>query len=170
MQAAAEDGECRGLILIAPFLGPAKPLPAALVGLLRAVPLPLPLIALQKKRIVAKFLRQTAAPAAIPATYQALAPALAKATLLYHAVLEKHESQINPLALCLKLASAQLPLLILYGKEDQVHGASSALQFLERHLPTATREAIPDGGHALLWTHAAQLGVLITHFCSQLKC
>jgi pimeloyl-ACP methyl ester carboxylesterase len=95
---------------------------------------------------------------------------LAKATLLYHAVLEKHESQINPLALCHTLAAAQLPVLILYGKEDQVHGASAALQFLQRHLPTATREGIADGGHALLWTHAAQLGALITPFCSQMKC
>ena len=161
----ARDKGCRGIILIAPFLGPDKPLPTTVTRLLRSIPLPRALISVMKDSIVAKFLRKTSAPCAIPTAYADLQADLANTGLLYDAILEKHEVRVDFATIFAQLALAGPAVLVIHGERDQVTGASAHAAFIRDLLPEGSVKAIPDGPHALLWTHAGQIAKMIENFC-----
>jgi pimeloyl-ACP methyl ester carboxylesterase len=137
------------------------------IKFLKVVPLPLLLLSLIKGRVVRGFLEKTSAPASVPDAYQRLSEQFGESHALYNSILEKHDNWIDPQRLCQELSQRKIPLLVVYGSQDRVSGAEEALTLLQESGSNPTFAPIPEGGHALLWTHTGQLAAMISNFCTQ---
>jgi pimeloyl-ACP methyl ester carboxylesterase len=152
----SEAPDCRGLILVSPYLKAAQPRGAFYLLLLRTVLAVPPL----RRKFARDFLVKTAAPSPVPESYQALSATIEQG--LYRAVQEKSIWSHDTLS-CLK-AFVSKPVLIIYGEQDAVEGVTESVAGLRARLPNAEGVAIPDGGHALLWTHTECVAQAIATF------
>ncbi len=158
---AAEIDE---MVFISPFLQPSLPT-SALTRMLLSVPL-LGKWLLKKKAPAAidAFLKSSSYPAEVPANYQALKSALSNPDVLLPSVVEK---TANPLAVDkMQQILSSKPVLIIWGSADKNEIEATHVATLRSLFPKHRELKIPEGGHALVYTHPKILAEEIRTFLS----
>ena len=61
-----------------------------------------------------------------------------------------------------------VPVLVVQGAQDQIMPPAATGERLAAMLPDARRTVIPDGGHAILWTHPAEVNEALLDFLGSL--
>jgi len=61
-----------------------------------------------------------------------------------------------------------IPVLVVQGAQDQIMPLAATGDRLAAMLPDARRTVIPDGGHAILWTHPAEVNEALLDFLGSL--
>ena len=66
------------------------------------------------------------------------------------------------------VARVTIPVLIVQGAQDRVMPPVATGNRLTVMMADARLAGIPDGGHAIIWTHAAQVNQLLVGFLQAL--
>jgi len=160
---AAAPDRARAVVLVAPYLGGGK------VGLVKRFLLSTRfpghlLVGLSAGNIVRELLEKSSRPKAVPAAYQALAPQLARAAVLARAGLEKADPGMPAEEACRLVREAGVPVLLVWGRQDANEGSQQYAEQVVEWLQPNETVAVEDGGHALLWTHAAEVAEAVACF------
>ncbi|MBC7429943.1 MAG: AMP-binding protein [Bacteriovorax sp.] len=169
---AVKNPKTKLVILLAPYLFPLKPPGIVMKGLLlndlfRNLVLP----GLAKKSI-AKMLKESSHPKAIPDFYQTDSEQYFHPQRLSQSILEKGISHSEIFKNLEKLQKKGIPVIVIIGEGDQTSykGINKEQQF--NPLLTFKNiqiKTIYDAGHALLWTHIKEIAELINEAIGKSK-
>ncbi len=162
---AQSTDKVKGVVLIAPFLG-GQHIGTFKHFLLTNSFLGSIVIGMAAGGVVSKLFKKSCQPKEIPPAYAALRDKLAKFEVLSRAGLEKTEEGMDPKEACEKVKAAQIPTMLIWGKEDANDHSQEYADLVKAWLEPGSVVPIEDGGHALLWTHPQELAKAILEFLS----
>jgi pimeloyl-ACP methyl ester carboxylesterase len=165
--AAARESGVAGVILISPYIFPKKMglMKRALVG---APGLGKALLRKKGAQIVEELLLKSSHPREVPAAYRELAARLARPERLARSVQEREEPGLDAREALRRLARKKVPLALLWGAQDQTSSEAEQVAPVRELVPNGLFERrLDNAGHALLWTHPAELAAAIVEFLEQ---
>lgn len=119
-------------------------------------------------KMIERFVKDTCLPGEIPQDYAKEISFLASQKTLTLAITEKEKLQV-PSTSELQIFS-DIPLLVFFGKHDQSVIRESTIELLKKSFKHVRVVEIDDGNHALTWTHAKRIGVIMKHFIATNEC
>lgn len=116
--------------------------------------------------IVDDFLKKSAAPCEVPQIYETYGKEIKKNPLLLKAaVWEKKDRKEQILAACRKLKDNDIPVLIIWGDEDNTGNFDEQVTPLQKELGSyLSIERISKAGHALPYTHYIEVATKMGAF------
>lgn len=161
--AAAREAGVAAAILISPYLFPRKTglMKRALVG---APGLGKALLRKKGPQIVEELLQKSSHPREVPAAYRELAPRLARPERLARSVQEREEPGLDVREALRRIAAKKIPLALLWGAEDQTSSEAEQVAPVRALVPGLFERRLDTAGHALPWTHPAELADAIGEF------
>ncbi|MFL5814815.1 MAG: alpha/beta hydrolase [Bdellovibrionia bacterium] len=168
VEAASLDPQTKGIILIAPYLYPTKEAGAGMKVLLAIPGLSDLLLSLLGKKATKEFVVKTAHPNQAPDTYVKTGERYAKPAILKRAMTETSGRGPGITAALETLKKRNVPVLLVWGKQDQVCPESSQFEPLRELFPHVRERSLDQAGHALLWTHPEILSKEIIQFSQAL--
>ncbi len=149
-----------GIVFVAPYFIPEKPLSGLAKGLLGIPVLSGKLIESSKKKSVAGFLEHMISPQKMAdhSYYKTFLSRLESTDLWAKTVKRKIDTENNPLPMN---ASYSIPVIALWGKEDKTNGRERQMSSLKAFSRVENRD-LANGGHALLWSHSADVATALT--------
>jgi pimeloyl-ACP methyl ester carboxylesterase len=164
VEAASLDPQTQGIILIAPYLYPTKEAGAGLKALLAIPGLSDLLLSILGKKAMRGFVEKTAHPVPTPDSYVKTGMRYAKPAILKRAMTETSGRGPGIATALETLQKRDIPVLLIWGKQDQVCPESSQFEPLRKLFPKLRERALDQAGHALLWTHPEILSKEIIQF------
>lgn len=139
-----------GIVFVAPYFSPEKPLSGLAKGLLGLPLISSKLIESSKKKSVGSFVDHMIAPQKLAdhPYYKTYLNRLETTDLWAKTVKRKIEVENNPLS----TSSFNIPVIALWGKEDKTSNRERQAKFL-KSFSRVTQKDLTGGGHALLWSH-----------------
>ena len=161
--AAARDAGVAAVILISPYLFPKKAglMKRALVG---APGLGKVLLRKKGPQIVEELLQKSSHPRDVPPSYRELAPRLARPERLARSVQEREEPGLDGREALRRIVAKKTPLALVWGAEDQTSSEAEQVAPVRELIPGLFERRLDSAGHALLWTHPAELASAIGEF------
>jgi pimeloyl-ACP methyl ester carboxylesterase len=168
VEAASLDPQTQGIILIAPYLYPTQEAGAGLKALLAIPGVSDLLLSLLGKKAMKAFVAKTAHPIQAPESYVKTGEHYAKPAILKRAMTETSGRGPGIIAALETLKKRNIPVLLIWGKQDQVCPESSQFEPLRSLFPNIRERKLDQAGHALLWTHPELLSKEIIQFTNTL--
>ncbi len=149
-----------GIVFVAPYFIPEKPLSGLAKGLLGLPIISGKLIDSSKKKSVAGFLEHMIAPQKMSdhPYYQTMLIRLETTDLWAKTVKRKIDTENNPLSFT---DSYSIPVIALWGKEDKTNSREKQISALKAFSRVDNRD-LTNGGHALLWSHSRDVATALT--------
>lgn len=158
LRAAVRDrAQVRALGFVAPYLIPQGALAASAKVLLTIPLVGGAVLRASGPRRIAELLVKSCAPAAIPEAYRSIAPLLARPASLRAAVFEKEAPELDVAGAVAELAAAGVSFGVLWGTGDQTSSEDVQVAPLRTWLKLAVDQRLEGAGHAIPWTHPAEL-------------
>jgi pimeloyl-ACP methyl ester carboxylesterase len=160
-----------GVILVAPYLFPEKPLSGFARLLLRAPVVSDLLLAAMRAKIEAKLLTETSAPLPPSPAYREDIQSVMTTGHLRAAALEKEDVDVRFLLASPALPAfrqlQQIPLLVIASSGDLVAPIARHVAPVVDQLAQAKSVTIENAGHCLPWQKPAELARIISDFISE---
>ncbi|MCF8059630.1 MAG: AMP-binding protein [Bacteriovoracaceae bacterium] len=166
MLAASRNEEIKALVLIAPyaFTASSSILKKALVALPGIGNL---ILKRKGSEIISDLLTKSSYPSEVPQIYKSYGEHLLNPLLLKAAVWEKKDRKAELLSACEILNKRGIPILILWGIEDQTGVYEEQVGPLEKALENVIIKKLNKAGHALPYTHYIDVAKTIGSFLKE---
>jgi pimeloyl-ACP methyl ester carboxylesterase len=111
-----------------------------------------------------ELIEKTSHPLPAPKSYVETGERYAQPAILKAALTETSGRGPSILSALDALKQRKLPILLLWGKQDQVSAEDLQIEPLRKLFPDIRERALDPAGHALLWTHPERLAQEIANF------
>jgi len=167
--AAAEGAALpRALVLVAPYVF-APDVSILKRGLLRTPALGAALLRKMGPAQMRAFAEKSASPVAAPESFREYCASLAQPGILAQAVFEKHGKRRRIHDALVKLGTAKVPTLLVWGAEDQTSTRDGQIVPLLKALSIRQELCLEGAGHAIPWTHSGELSRSLDEFIEDIR-
>lgn len=168
VEAAAKDPKAKSVILIAPYLFPTKELGAGMRVLLSIPALSDLLLLALGPKAMREMAEKTSHPEKPSPAYLATTQSYAKPAILRRAMTESQGRAAGIKQALSDLSQRSIPVLLIWGKEDQVSPEAAQIAPLRQIFPIVRELALDSTGHALLWLKPKELAQSISLFVREI--
>ena len=143
----------KAVILISPYLFVSKKMSPLIKTLLSMPIIGNALLSKMAPSSISKMINDSSYPSDVPSSYRPFEQVFANPKILKPSMFEKDIPTESIVQNIKKLKTLAIPIFVIRGDSDKTSGDGDQFKLLSNHLDY-TEVIVPNGGHALPWTHS----------------